>query len=426
MRSRVGCNALTLRSSAFRSLVLAMLLTAASANAASSGVAWSKSEIALLASMRLNQLPAPPLDASNAFENIPAAVELGNRFFFESRFGKNERISCATCHDPAKQFQDGKPRGVGLGVTARRTQPLANVAHNAWFFWDGRKDSLWSQALAPIEDANEFGGNRTRVVHVLHAHYRREYESVFGVLPDISRLPVDAGPLGDAREIAAWNALDQNSQRDVSRAFANVGKAIAAFEKTLRHTETRFDRYVESLLRASPNSRADSSFTSAEIRGLRTFIDKGRCVSCHNGPMFTDHFFHGTRVPPIDAAKPDQGREIGALAVQQDPFNCLGPFSDAMPADCRELRFIVVHDPALRRAFKTPSLRGVGSRAPYMHAGQFSALTEVARHYVTAPESVPVTPTVNGVRGHRIGSELIPLPLDESEIADLVAFLGTL
>ena len=147
-------------------IVSASLFAVSHSNAAPSGVDWNKTDIALLASLRLSQLPAPPPDPSNAFENNPAAIELGKRFIFETRFSRNERISCATCHDPAKQFQDGNARGVGLGLTSRRTPPLAGVGHHAWFFWDGRKDSLWSQALAPIEDANEFGGNRTRVVLV--------------------------------------------------------------------------------------------------------------------------------------------------------------------------------------------------------------------------------------------------------------------
>ena len=402
------------------------MLASSFSHAAPSIDQWSQGEIALLASMRLSQLPAPPPDPSNAFENNPSAIELGKQLFFDNRFSRDQSISCASCHDPEKQFQDGRPRAIGVnnGITARRTMPLANAAHGAWFFWDGRKDSLWSQALGPMEDAREFGGNRVRFVHVLGRHYRGQFENLFGALPDAARLPAEAGPLGNTGEIAAWNALDADTQRAVSRVFANIGKAIAAYEKTIRHTETRFDRYAGALAKDKRATGHDTSLTPAEIRGLRIFIGKGKCVSCHNGPLFTDHFFHSTRVPPNNAAKPDPGREQGALTVQHDPFNCLGPFSDAKPADCRELRFIVIHDPALRRAFKTPGLRGVALRAPYMHAGQFESLDRVVRHYVQAPESV-VTPT-KASRGHGNGSELNPLALDEDEINDLIAFLGTL
>ena len=101
------------------------------------------------------------------------------------------------------------------------------------------------------------------------------------------------------------------------------------------------------------------------------FIGKGQCVSCHNGPLFTDQHFHNTAVPPRDPANPDRGRAAAAAKVQKDEFNCLGRFSDAASAQCQELRFMVSADRVLEGAFKTPSLRGVSSRPPYTHAGQF-------------------------------------------------------
>ena len=201
-----------------------------------------------------------------------------------------------------------------------------------------------------------------------------------------------------------------------------MGKAIAAFEKTLRHGESHFDQYVEGLL--GRNVSAGAMLTPREISGLRIFIGKGQCVSCHNGPLFTDHFFHSTRVPPLDSVRPDPGRAAGALEVREDEFNCLGRFSDAKPAQCQELRFMVIYDPALRRAFKTPGLRSVAMRPPYMHAGQFATLHDVVRHYVKAPETV-IVPTKSG-HTHGLGSELNPLMLSEQEIQDLVDFLGTL
>jgi len=401
--------------------LVALWFVATSASGASTD-GWSEADLALLSSLRLSQLPPMPSDPSNAYEDSASAAALGKRLFFDPRFSRNQAISCATCHDPDRQFQDGRPRGQGLGIAARRTMPITAAGYGPWLFWDGRKDSLWSQALGPLEDALEHGGNRTRFAHLLQAHYRGEYQAVFGALPDLARLPPDAGPLGTPAARAAWGALDSNDQQVISRIFVNLGKAIAAYEKTLRHGESRFDRYVESVLRR--DARAPPILTPNEVQGLRIFIGKGQCVTCHNGPLFTDHFFHSTRVPPLDPARPDPGRAAGAIAVQQDPFNCLGRFSDAKPAQCAELRFMVIHDPALRRAFKTPGLRGVASRPPYMHAGQFAALPEVIRHYVKAPETVIVA-TQSG-HTHGLGSELNPVTLSEPEIADLVEFLGTL
>ena len=85
---------------------------------------------------------------------------------------------------------------------------------------------------------------------------------------------------------------------------------------------------------------------------------------------------------------------------------------------------MVTNDPALIQAFKTPSLRNVALRPPYMHAGQLATLRDVINHYVAAPEAA-LGP--NGLV-HRLGfnSELVPLQLTEQEIRDLISFLGTL
>ena len=381
---------------------------------------WSDADLAVLASLRLTQLPPMPEDPSNAYEKNPAAIALGQRLFFDPRFSRNDAVSCATCHDPNKHFQDGRPLAQGVGIAARRTLPIVGAGYSPWFFWDGRKDSLWSQALAPIEDVVEHGGNRTRVAHVLRRYYRAEYETVFGKIPELPRDVDDASPLGSLSVKAAWSTLDATVQESVSRVFANMGKAIAAYQKTLTHGESRFDRYVQGILDKS----VTPILTPQEISGLRIFIGKGRCVTCHAGPLFTDHHFHSTRVPERDPAMPDQGRASAVAKSQQDEFNCLGRFSDAKPAQCEELRFMVTNDPAILRAFKTPGLRNVALRPPYMHAGQFASLREVVGHYVKAPDAAL------GPDGmvHKLGinSELRPLQLSEREIEALIHFLGTL
>lgn len=110
----------------------------------------------------------------------------------------------------------------------------------------------------------------------------------------------------------------------------------------------------------------------------------------------------------------DSGRLDGARLLREDPFNCLGPYSDAAPGDCAELRFMAEPGEGALRAFKTPSLRGVTSRPPYMHAGQIGTLEEVLDHYAAAPAA----PT-----GH---TELRPKDLSEEERARLLAFLAAL
>ena len=390
------------------------------ADAVANTARWSAAEVALLASLQLNQLPPAPDDPSNAYDKNSAAIALGRRWFFDPRFSRNNAVSCSSCHDPNNYFQDGRPLAQGIGIASRRTLPIIGAGYSAWLFWDGRKDSLWSQALAPLEDAVEHGGNRTRYAHLVRRFYRSEYEMVFGKMPDLAQLPDDAGPLGSSTEKAAWSAIDPNRQEAISRIFANIGKAIAAYEKTLTHSESRFDRYVKSVL----DNTTSSVLTPQEINGLGIFIGKGRCVTCHGGPLLTDHHFHSTRVPPRDANLPDLGRAAAVRHIERDEFNCLGRFSDAAPARCEELRFMVKNDPAILRAFKTPGLRNVALRPPYMHAGQLATLGDVIDHYVKAPDAAL------GPDGmvHKLGinSELRPLQLTAQERQDLIAFLGAL
>lgn len=373
---------------------------------------WTQSELSVLASLRISALPPAPKDPSNAFENLPAAADLGKRIFLDTRFSRNGAISCASCHDPKMQFQDGRALGKGIGIGARRVMPLADLGHNAWFFWDGRKDSLWAQALGPLEDGVEHGGNRLAYARVMQVHYRSDYEALFGRMPELHELPPNAGPNGSPSEQAAWNAIDKATQNQISRIFANMGKAIAAYEKTLHYGESRFDHYVDGVLKQ--DAAAMQLLKPQELKGLKIYLGKGKCVTCHCGPLLTDHYFHNTGVPPRNPAKPDRGRWPALSRLLSDEFNCLGQFSDAKQEQCQELRFLAKEDHGMEGAFKTPSLRNVALRAPYMHAGQIASLDDVIRHYSNAPKAAV---------GH---SERKPLQLSEAEVGELVAFLGTL
>ncbi len=84
---------------------------------------WNADELAVLSTLRLSQLRAAPRDPSNAYEGSTAAVALGQRLFNDTRFSRNQAVSCASCHDAAHQFQDGRPLGQGVGLGARRTMP---------------------------------------------------------------------------------------------------------------------------------------------------------------------------------------------------------------------------------------------------------------------------------------------------------------
>ncbi len=287
--------------------------------------------------------------------------------------------------------------------------PIAGMAYAPFLFWDGRKDSLWAQALGPLESPVEHGGDRAQYAHLIAEHYADEYEAVFGPLPDLGDLPSHASPVANPEAAATWDALPEPLRAAVNSVFANMGKAIAAYERTILPPETRFDAWV-----ASEDFPEAGLLSKDEIAGLRLFLGEGECVNCHNGPLLTDNHFHNTGVPSVPGLPEDTGRLDGARLVIEDEFNCLGPYSDAAPEDCAELRFMAEPGHDALRAFKTPSLRGTATRPPYMHAGQIGTLDEVLAHYATAPEAPD---------GH---SELRPLDLSQEEREQLSAFLRSL
>ena len=374
---------------------------------------WTEAEVATLRTLWLGSLPPLPADPSNQYADDPGAVALGEKLFFDARFSLNGQVSCGTCHLPELGFQDGRSLALGVGVTDRRTMPISGTAYSPWLFWDGRKDSQWSQALGPLENPVEHGGTRTQYAHLVADQYRAEYEVLFGPLPDLSHLPAAAGPVDDPTVRAAWEAMTPADQEAVNQIFVNVGKAIAAFERTILPTPTRFDTYVQAVLENDAQTMR-TVLTEAEVAGLRLFIGPANCTQCHNGPLLTDNDFHNTAVPTVPNLPEDSGRTAGAAQVLTDEFNCLSPYSDAAPEQCAELRFMLSEGEHLLRAFKPPSLRDVAQRPPYMHAGQFATLEETLAHYNTAPDAPA---------GH---SELEPLNLSVTELEQLLAFLQSL
>ncbi|MEW5985723.1 MAG: cytochrome c peroxidase [Chloroflexota bacterium] len=399
------------------SAVIATLLLALVA-CRSPGPAWKEAELATLRSLWIGSLPPLAADPSNRFGDNPQAAVFGQFLFYDIRFSLKGDIACHFCHRPEIGFQDGLPLAQGPQTTTnRRTPSVVGAAYNTWYFWDGRADSLWAQALGPLENPIEQGGDRTYYAHLVSQFYRDEYESLFGPLPDLSdsgRFPRHAGPLAaDPSARAAWETMAPADQEVINQVFANLGKAIAAYERLLRPGISRFDQYAQAVLRGDEAGAGDW-FTDDEVAGLRLFIGRAGCLQCHPGPLLTDHSFHNTGTPAAVGLPVDDGRATGAASFLADPFNCRGPYSDASPGDCGHLDQVGPGSAALAGRFKTPSLRNVARRAPYMHAGQLPTLEAVLAHYNSAP-AAPVGQ-----------SEVRPLNLTSQEIAQLVAFLRTL
>jgi cytochrome c peroxidase len=387
-------------------------------NAEDERVVWSDSEKAVLRSLSIASLPPLPADPSNGVADDRRAARLGQRLFFDTRLSADNQVSCASCHLPDLAFTDGRKLGRGVGTAGRNTMTILGSAYSPWLFWDGRKDSLWSQALGPTESAVEHGGTRTQFARLIASDpaLKARYESLFGSLPDLgdsARFPAAAGPVEDAKARTAWKAMAPADRATVSAVFANIGKAIAAYERRLIPGPARFDRYVAAVLDGDDNA-AREIFTDTEEEGLRVFIGRGQCTRCHNGPLLSNFTFHNTGVPPRPGTQPDKGRSVGVAQALEDPFNCLGEFSDAGARDCGELRFAKTSGADLVGAMKTPSLRNISKTAPYMHAGQYATLEPALDHYNRAPKAAVGT------------SELSPLGLGADELAALEWFLLTL
>jgi cytochrome c peroxidase len=338
------------------------------------GVELEPQELAYARGLALSQLrPLAPADfTSNRVAFDPRAAALGRQLFFDTRLSRDGKTACATCHQPDAAFSSDRivadpQRG------PRHAPTLYGVAWQDYFFWDGRADSLWSQALGPLTGPLEHGLDFPSLAKLVDRYYAKEYRALFG-----------RGP--------------------ATRTAVNVGKALAAFEMSIRPPETALDRRLAAL----PSL---AGWPECEAEGLKVFVGKGQCVSCHNGPLLTDFFFHDNQVP--DAG---EGRFAGSEELLRSPFNCRGPYADharGAKAACPQLDYMVVSN-GLAKAFKTPSLRGVGLRAPYMHNGSLKTLEEVVAFYREARYRDSGEP------------DIIPLKISDAEAQALACFLRAL
>jgi len=378
---------------------------------------WTETEKEILRSLWIGSLPPLAPDPTNAMADDPGARKLGQQLFFDQRLSGNGLIACATCHEPQRRFTDGRAKGQAIGTSKRNTPSIVGTAYSPWLFWDGRRDSQWAQALAPLEDPNEHGGTRMQYVRLIatDVSYRAAYEALFDPIPNLSdrsRFPDVAAPVADPQSNAAWQAMATEDRQLVNKIFVNIGKSIAAYERLLMPGPSRFDAYVQAVLDGDEAAQ-HAAFTDAEIMGLRLFIGEANCTQCHNGPLLTNFEFHNTGVITFPGEVPDRGRVAGVRGVKSDPFNCLGAYNDDSVKDCAELRFTRT-GPELIGAMRTPSLRNLEGTSPYMHKGQMATTAEILEHYNRAPPAMI---------GH---DEAKPLKLSRRELKQLDDFLKTL
>jgi len=244
-------------------------------------------------------------------------------------------------------WSDAGPTSKGIKgqMGGRRAPPVSNAAYSPLQFWDGRSPSLEDQAKGPIQNPIEMGNTHEAMIRTVAdiPGYVKLFKDVFGV-----------GPI----------------------TVQQVADAIAAFERTVVTTDSRFDRYM----------RGDhQALTKLEKQGLEIFNGKGHCTACHWGPYFSDGRFHNLGVPPKDPKNPDQGR------------------------------YAVTKNPEDMGAFKTPTVRDAALRPPYLHDGSEKTLESLIEFYDRG-----------GGKDPNLDPLMVPLGLSRTEKAALVAFIRAL
>jgi cytochrome c peroxidase len=370
--------------------------------------------------LSLRRAETPPEDRTNRFADDPAAAQLGQLLFSDVELSGDGKISCATCHRPDQQLVDGKTHPRGFNQIPRDTPTLHDVAGHRWWGWDGRWDSLWMQALGPIEEVDEMAGDRLQVLRHLAAtkELLQRYQAIFGALPDLASLPERAIEAGEAT--TGWKALSEARRRQLNRAFTNIGKAIAAYERTLRGPATPFDHYLEAL--AASDSQVAAEYPISARRGLILFLGKAKCIRCHGGPMLSDGEFHDTGILTSGRTARDAGRYGGIQELRVHPFRSGGEYSDDPQGDRASRTERLQRDAALWGAFRTSSLRYLVGTAPYFHDGGMADLRSVIRFYTWRQGARPS----GAGHSHQGETMLTRIPLTRQEEDDLIHFLESL
>ena len=350
---------------------------------------FSEAEVAQI----LSHGPWPPeqqRDPSNRVSGQAAAIDLGQRLFFDTRLSRNNDRACATCHVPERSFTDGQKRAVGIDVGDRNTPTLMNPRLQRWYGHDGAADSLWSQSLLPMLNPRELGSEPQKIAEVVRrdADFACRYEKAFGAVPPA----------------------------DDEAVMVNMGKALAAFQETLVSERTAFDDFRDALARG--DRAAAGQYPQAAQRGLKIFIGKGACITCHVGPNFTHGEFADVGTPFFLAGGGvDPGRHGGIKRLLASKFNLLSRYNDDTSGAAATSTAHVSLEHRNFGEFKVPTLRNLKFSAPYMHDGGMATLQDVVRHYSELKEE----------RLHADGTNILkPLHLSAREEADMVAFLESL
>jgi cytochrome c peroxidase len=309
----------------------------------------------------------------------PERVALGHKLYFEKRLSADDTVACATCHDVTRGFTDQLKTSEGIKdqLGHRNAPTTLNVALLQTVFLDGRSPTLENQAKQPIINPIEMG------------------------------MPDGQAAVNAIKDDAEYQAAFQKAYgRQVN--YDDIGRAIAAFERTLIFVDSPFRRFLNG----------DEDAISPEAKeGWKLYNEKGRCVTCHpmnpSNPLGTDNRFHNVGVSARHQNFKALAKE-GLKALQEDPSERkLDEL--ALTTDMSELgRFMVTKNRSDIGAFRTPLLLNIGITPPYMHDGTVKTLWDVMDHY-----------NKGGEPNLFLDGGIEPLALTEDEINNIVALLFT-
>lgn len=244
--------------------------------------AWA--EPAWEAANPIKPLPAIPLGIQSKFSDLPVPptperVRLGRWLFFDTRLSGDATLSCASCHVPQHAFSELTPNSTGIHGQkgARKAPGFVNMAWTIYpnFFWDGRASSLEEQALGPIANPIEMGGNHDAMIKTCETKgYKPYFKEAFG-------------------------------SEEVTK--ERVAHALADYERTRLSGNSPVDRWQVG---------KDESAVSAEVKqGFDLFFNKAECNQCHLGENFTDGRFHNLGIG-WDAKK-KEFKDVGRYAISK-------------------------------------------------------------------------------------------------------------
>jgi len=334
-------------------------------------------------------LPEVPIPTNN--KQSASKIKLGDKLFHDTRFSSTGEISCATCHDKTKAFTDS-PLKVSEGInklTGTRNAPtVVNAAYMQSMFWDGREPDLEGQSAGPFINPVEMGlPDHKPILKIVRSD--AEYQKLFK---------------------QAFNIHGKQIKMN------HVKKAIASFERTIISANSSFDRYQYGGDR--------KALSEAAIRGLKVFLDQGRCVSCHtisqNHALFTDSRFHNLGVG-FERINKDV-KELGSAFAKAKRSTSEVDVEVLTNKNTSELgRYAVSIQWRDMGSFKTPTLRNIAKTAPYMHDGSLESLLDVVKFYNNGGRVKETDPVFDFQ-----SSGIKPLDLSDDQMDDLVDFMEAL